>query len=188
MTDITDTDLETTQDELTVLKARADLIGVTYHPSIKVDKLREKLSAELAKDVEPEVIAPTVTAEETESQMKRRLRDEARKLVRVRVTCMNPAKKEWQGEIFTVGNSVVGTMRNFVPFNAEDGWHIPAIILQAMEDRMCQVFTSIKDSRGNNVRKGKLIKEFAIEYLAPLTEKELKELAAVQAATKSLED
>lgn len=188
MTDITkDAELDQIPDDLTVLKERADKLGIAYHPSIKLDKLKEKINAELAKDDEP-VIEMAAPVEETETQMKRRLRDEARRLVRVRITCMNPAKKEWQGEIFTVGNAVVGTLRNYVPFNAEDGWHVPAIILQAMEDRMCQVFTTTKDSQGNSTRRGKLIKEFAIEYLPPLTEKELAELAAVQAATKSLED
>jgi hypothetical protein len=34
-------------DELTSLKARADLMGITYHPSIGVDKLREKVQAAL---------------------------------------------------------------------------------------------------------------------------------------------
>ena len=31
-------------DELTLLKERADLMGIKYHPSIGVDKLREKVT------------------------------------------------------------------------------------------------------------------------------------------------
>jgi hypothetical protein len=37
------------------------------------------------------------------------------------------------------------------------------------------------DQRGNKVRRGRLIAEFAIEELSPLSEKELKELAQRQA-------
>ena len=33
------------QDELSVLKARADLLGISYHPSIGVEKLRDKLNS-----------------------------------------------------------------------------------------------------------------------------------------------
>lgn len=174
-------------DELTTLKARADLLGLTYHPSIGLEKLREKVNtASLPKD-EPEApAAPVVVAEETVSQRRSRKRLEANKLVRVRVTCMNPAKKEWEGEIFTAGNSLVGSFSKFVPFNgADDGWHIPHIIYEQIAQRQCQIFTTLRDARGNSYRKGKLIKEFAVEILPDLTEKELEELARRQAMAKS---
>jgi hypothetical protein len=45
----------------------------------------------------------------------------------------------------------------------------------------------VPDSRGNKVRKGKLIKEFAIEELPPLTKEELAELAQRQAMSKSVD-
>jgi hypothetical protein len=45
----------------------------------------------------------------------------------------------------------------------------------------------VKDSRGNNVRKGKLIKEFAIEVLPQLTEAELKEMARRQAMSRAID-
>lgn len=106
---------------------------------------------------------------------------EATKLVRIRVTCMNPAKKEWEGEIFTVGNSVIGTHKRFVPFNADEGWHVPQIMLDMIKNRECQVFITEKSKHGVSVRRGKLIKEFAVEVLPPLTEEELKDLAQRQA-------
>lgn len=183
MSDV-DTEL---QDELSTLKARADLLGVKYHPSISAEKLREKINAHL----KPEDSAPGAESDsaavETEHQKVVRLQAEAAALVRVRVTCMNPAKKEWEGEIFTVGNSIVGTYKKFVPFNADEGWHIPQIMLDVLRARECQIFTSVKDGRGNTVRKGKIIKEFAIEVLPPLTEEELKELAQRQAMARSVD-
>lgn len=178
------------QDELSALKARADMLGVNYHPSIKLDKLREKVNAAttfdgvLGDNVHSRS-APT-SAGETENQMRNRLKKEASSLVRIRVTCMNPAKAEWEGEMFTCGNSVVGTYTKYVPFNNEEGWHVPNIILQMMQDRQCQIFVTVKDSRGNQKKQGKLIKEFAIEILDPLTQEELGELARRQAIAQTI--
>lgn len=171
-------------DELTTLKARADLLGVSYHPSIGVEKLREKLAAKLAED-EPKAPATQAASASVESERARRRR-EASELVRIRVTCMNPLKKEWEGEIFTAGNSTVGTFKKYVPFNNDEGWHVPRMIYNQLVERQCQVFYAAKDGRGNTVRKGKLIKEFAIEVLPPLTEEELKDLAQRQMMANSV--
>lgn len=171
---------DVTQDELTALKARADQLGISYHPSIGVDKLREKVNAALA-DTDAATSAGE-QAEQTETKAapgKLTRKQEAAKLVRVRITCMNPNKREWEGELFTAGNTVVGSFTKFVPFDVE--WHVPQIILNMIKQRQCQVFYTTKDGRGNRIRKGKLIKEFAVEILPPLTEKELKELAQRQA-------
>lgn len=174
------------QDELAVLKSRADALGIPYHPSIGVEKLREKVNAALKKNKTPQEDPPT-DAEETESQRRNRLRQEASKLVRIRLTCMNPHKKEWQGEFITAGNSVVGTFTKYIPFNADEGWHVPHIIYEQLRDRECQVFVTVRDSKGNATRKGKTIKEFSIEVLPPLTEEELKDLARRQAMAKSVD-
>lgn len=176
-----DTDLQAV-DELTALKARADLLGITYHPSIGLEKLRDKVNAALAEDVKGDgAKSPSDEAAERVDLQKK-----AAELVRIRVTCMNPAKKEWEGEIFTTGNAVVGTFKKFVPFNADEGWHVPRIILEMIQQRECQVFTTVRDTRGNSTRKPKLIKEFAVEILPPLTEQELKDLAQRQAMAGSV--
>ena len=173
---------EVVPDELRLLKARADMMGIAYHPSIGVEKLREKLAATLTpSDEKP------VTQEETESEYRGRKVREASELIRIRIACMNPAKREWQGEIIAVGNSLVGTFRKYVPFNADDGWHVPKIIYNFLVNRECQVFTSVKDGKGNLIRKGKLIKEFNIEVLPPLTKEELEELARRQAMAHSID-
>lgn len=188
MTDIID-DLVDLPDELTVLKARADLLGITYHPSIGLDKLRAKVAG--AVEDKPEEADPAVAGnnlpEESEGQTRARLRQEANELIRVRVSCMNPDKKEWDGEIFTTGNSVVGTFSKFVPFNNEEGWHIPRIIYQQLVQRQCQIWVAERDIRGNSIRKSKMIKEFSIEILPNLTADELHELARRQAMSKSVE-
>ena len=173
--------------ELDSLKAKADLLGISYHPSIGLEKLRAKVSAALSGQDEAEDEAPAVVvAAESDSERKARKRREASELVRIRVTCMNPFKKDWEGEIFMAGNSTVGTFKKYVPFNADEGWHVPRIIYNQIVDRQCQIFVTRKDGRGNSVREGKLIKEFAIEVLPQLTASELTELARRQAMTNSV--
>jgi hypothetical protein len=181
-------------DELTVLKARATTMGINFHPSIGVDKLREKIQASLDNKPDPDeqassaAVASTPAAVvESDNAKRLRLKQEALRLVRIRVTCMNPAKKEWEGEIFTSGNAVIGSVKKFVPFNADEGWHVPHCIYQVMKDRMCQVFVNGKSRDGVTVRQGKMIKEFAIEVLPQLTKDELDELARRQAMSKSID-
>jgi uncharacterized protein (UPF0212 family) len=183
-----DTDQTLTQDELTVLKARADLMGISYHPSIGLEKLREKINAANSDEAVKEPVQVASQAnEETLNQKRSRLKKEAMELVRIRVTCMNPAKAEWEGEIVTVGNSAVGSITKFIPFNADAGWHVPRIIYQQLVERQCQIFVTVNDSRGNKTRKGKLIKEFAIEVMPPLTPAELQDLAQQQAMAKAID-
>ena len=189
---MSDDDQVLTQNELETLKARADRMGLTYHPSIGVDKLREKVKAAMAEDTPPaEITPPAVVAPapvvETLAQERKRLKNHALELVRVRITCMNPAKKEWTGEIFTVGNSLVGSVTKFIPFNADDGWHVPRIILEQLQARQCQVFTTLKSKNGVAIRQGKLIKEFGIEILDQLTPAELHDLAQRQAMSGAID-
>lgn len=178
---------ELTQDELSTLKARADLLGIQYHPSIGLEKLKEKLAAAMAdKPQEPaKAVVSADPAKESEAQMLQRMREEQLVLIRIRVACMNPMKSEWQGELFTVGNSLVGTITKFVPFNAEDGWHVPKILLDMMMERQCQIFVTGKTKNGISTKVSKLIKEFAIEILPPLTQEELRDLAQRQAMAQT---
>lgn len=176
------------QDELTVLKARADMMGISYHPSIGVDKLRTKIQEKLDGKEEVEEVKETVkeSKKESVSDKHARLQKEASRLVRINVTCMNPMKKEWEGEIITAGNSVVGTHRKYVPFNTSDGWHVPYIIYKQLQERKFQSFYTVKDVRGNDLRKSKLIPEFSIQELPPLTKEEIAELARKQSMSKSI--
>lgn len=186
-------DMLDTPDELTTLKARADLLGITYHPSIGLAKLKEKLAQALSDDDKDETDndAPAAVSDvpvvETEGQRRMRLKKDAAALIRIRLTCLNPAKKEWEGEIITAGNSTVGTHKKFVPFNAPEGWHVPRIIYNQLVQRECQVFTTVRDGRGNSTRKGRLIKEFAVEVLPDLNKDELDELARRQAMAKAID-
>lgn len=171
--------------ELSLLKSRADLMGLRYHPSISLEKLKEKMQAALAPQEKTEPNSIPTAEVETLAERQIRKRKEAHQLVRIKISCMNPAKKEWEGETFTGGNSLIGSITKFVPFNAEEAYHVPQIILNIIQARKCQVFVTKKDSKGRSVKTGRQIKEFAIEILPPLTLEELKALASRQVASLS---
>lgn len=174
--------------ELESLRARADQMGVAYRHNTGVAKLRIMVAkAQEPTEAESEVKvtkAPKVAAAaapKTQSQMVAEIRKEAAKLVRIRITCMNPNKKNWEGEIFSVGSAKLGTFKKFVPFDAPDGWHVPNIIFEMIKERKCSVFYSATTSTGTKTRKSKLVPEFSIDILPPLTEQEMRNLARQQA-------
>lgn len=183
------------EQELILLKERADMMGIAYHPSIGVEKLKAKIDAKLtgiadttdeSGEAAPE--APVVAAPLSEYAKNKGLRDDSLRLIRVVVNCMNPAKQAWEGEIFTVSNRVIGTVRKYVPFNLEAGYHIPYAIFEQLQERRCQTFFTHTDTRTKiKTRKGKLIKEFNLVIMPPLTEAELNELATQQAVSNSID-
>ena len=173
------------KDELAILKARADLLQIPYSNNISLAKLKERIEEHMAKDEEEEPEEEIEEVAETKSTLRARLIKEATRLIRVRVTNMNPAKAAFPGEIFTVANSMVGTIRKFIPYGAgtEAGYHIPYAIYEMIKRKK---FTLVKKEVGPNgtpVFNKYERKEFAIEVLDPLTPEELKKLAAEQAAT-----
>lgn len=176
-TDVQDQDAELQAAVLEDLKARADKLGVKYHPSIGLDKLREKIREHL----EAQETTPSEENQAPESDHARRLRvrRHAEELVRIQITCMNPNKREWEGEVFCAGNAITGTHKKYVPFDTE--WHVPRIIYNMIKQRQFQTFVTRKDERGRTVKEGKLIREFNVVELPPLTEKELQELKQRQA-------
>ena len=111
---------------------------------------------------------------------------EAGKLVRVRITCMNPDKKDWTGEICSVGSSFVGTFKKFIPFNLEEPYHIPKIIFEHLKERKCAIRNVRKTPDGKEHIDVKMIPEFAIDVLSPLTPKELEDLRKQQAMARGV--
>jgi hypothetical protein len=105
----------------------------------------------------------------------------ANRLVRIRLTCMNPNKKNFTGEIISVGSSKLGEFKKFVPFNSEEPYHVPEIIYKELKNRKCRINQVVKLPNGQEVNRYKLINEFAIEVLPPLTPEEIKDLAQRQA-------
>ena len=74
-------------EELTLLKQRADLMGIKYSNNIGIDTLKSKINEKLE--------ASSLKFEETKNkiQMRKKLQDEQLKLVRIKLQVMNPSKQ-----------------------------------------------------------------------------------------------
>ncbi len=182
-------------DELTLLKQRAKTVGLNYHPNIGLDTLKMKLNEHLSdKPLASPYSAgrPNKKTELTDLQRKNNRINEqrkaARKLIRVRITNHNPMRSEHNGEILTVSNSVVGTIKRYVPFGNENGWHVEAMILEMIRERKFQQFYDAKDHRGRRIKKSREAREFSIEEMKPLGHKELKVLKDEQLIANNLTD
>jgi len=183
------------------LENQAELLGVKYHPNIADDKLIERVKA--AKEGKPiegnanEIIEKSDNDKNTiniknvklipQSEMKfdkeitaAEARNEARQLVRVVVACNDPAKKEWQGEVLEVGNSVIGEIRKFIPFGSP--WYVPKALIRMIDDKKYQKFYTRRDKHGNETRYGVNEKAFNISYIGNLDDAGLAALAKNQAA------
>lgn len=193
-----DTVDEVQVDELTILKQRATLMGLKFSNNIGLEALRKRVSdAQEGITEEPEVaqINPLETEvaapkEETRTEMARRIRLEQTKLVRIRIQNLDPKKKELPGEIITVANDFMGTVRKYVPYGeqTDNGYHVPYCIYQFLKERK---FLNIRVTKGKNGRPNiqqSWVREFSIEVLPMLSQEELTNLAQAQIAAGSLND
>lgn len=170
-----DTQVETQEDELSLLRQRADLLGIKYSPRTGVEKLKALITAALEDDKDEDNLDEPESNKPSLVDIKR----EALKLVRIIVTCMNPAKKDFTGEIFSVANGVVGRVAKYVPFGVE--WHVEHILYEQIKNAQCNIFVASTIPGRRDEQEAKIINEYSVQVLPPLTEAELKELARKQA-------
>jgi hypothetical protein len=182
-------------DELSLLKKRADIIGIPYKSNIGVDSLKAKIEnhmnppttdEEVKEDV---VVAKRKTKAESEQEVRDHLYKTKMKLVRCRITNMNPTKSDLEGEVITVANRFLGTVRKFVPYGekTDNGYHLPQVLFDNMKARKFQQVKT-KKVKGQIVHSTRMVSEFALEVLDPLTPEELKQLGDRQEASSRLED
>ena len=110
---------------------------------------------------------------------------EAMKLVRIVVTPNDPLMSSYPGLIFTVGASGLNggkMIKKYVPFNNEEGWHVPQVILNQIEYAEMQKFKTVTMPNGEKQLEPYITKKFNVRILDPLTKEELERLAASQAA------
>jgi len=194
---------EMQEAELDALKIKAQNLGLTYHPKIKYEALSKKIDAHLKvldtrqkeladknKDKYPEnpkellntpksdqAPAPAIgddAAPVMHKTGKLTSKDKALALVRVQITCMDPAKSAYDGDIFTVGNSLIPPQKKFVPFGKD--YHIPQIMFNMLNEKNYKTTYEEKTSNGGNVKRTRLVKAYAIAVLPPLTPAELHDI------------
>lgn len=175
------------------LRDAGKILGVTFSPNEGIPSMREKLAAAREAimsetdlsglEQAQAVVDPSMEA----AAARRQLRLENTKLVRVQIACLNPAKAGLPGEIFTVHNDVVGTVKKYVPYDeAGEAYHIPMFLLKFLKRRKyLQIKSPPKGSRAAPTTK--MVPEFSITILEQLNEAELRELARAQGAAEAAE-
>lgn len=170
-------------DELTLLKRQARAMGIPFSNNIGVETLRAKIKAvkegeaEEKKTLEEQATAALQKKPVKKLSLRDKLRRENLALVRVRVTNLDPKERELPGEIFTVANEYVGTVRKYVHFNVP--WHVPKCIYKMIRN---QKFLNIRvyKQNGREMVETSWSPKYSVEVLPPLTKEELQKLAVAQ--------
>ncbi|WP_244832398.1 hypothetical protein [Caballeronia sp. TF1N1] len=208
MTDLNQLDEEhdeqlTEADELKLLKERATLMGIKFSNNISVDTLKQKIEEKMsgtAPKEEPTEKANALTGAtlvedgkpvKTKS-LRRWLYEEEMKLIRVRITCMDPKKADLHGELLCVSNEYLGNVKRFIPYGeaTENGFHIENCLYKTLRDREYIQVREMKGDKSNGMTpriEKRWVREFAIEVLPPLTAQELHDLKVAQIAAGSIE-
>lgn len=150
------------------LKTQADIMGIAYNPKVTAKDLRKQLLASLAEDDD---------GDENTGEERQRIEREAMKLVRCIITPMDNQLKEHQGQIFTIGNSIIPMTAKFVLF--DEIYHLPKIMVDHIKEQQMQYFVNEKRN-GKTVRVSRMRKAYSVQELEPLTKEELAELARSQ--------
>ena len=193
-------------DELAVLKQRARLMGIVFSNNIGVASLRQKIAAKQneeegveAEGENPLAVTnaanplagekPEVIASKPRTLRQALIEDEL-KLVRLRITNMDPKKKDLPGEIFTLANEYLGTVCKYIPFGSvtDDGYHVPYCLYTMMKNRKFLNIRTIKGANGQTRVEHGWAHEFALEVLPTLTKNDLAKLANAQAAAGIIEN
>ena len=192
-------------DELAVLKQRARLMGIVFSNNIGIQALRQKIAAKQNEDEEgtesesesdnPLSVTNPLAGEKPEIMvakprtLRQALIEDEMKLIRLRITNMDPKKKDLPGEIFTVANEYLGTVCKYIPFGSvtDDGYHVPYCIYNMMKSRKFLNIRTTKGANGQPKIEHGWAHEFALEVLPPLTRNDLVKLANAQAAAGVIE-
>ena len=173
----TEESIETSEStEIELLRQVAATMGLKHHPAMGVTKLKALIEeAKEAKEGVDEKVATKPATGKKVTAGKATRRKEALKLIRIRISDMNPINANLKGALFSVGNSELGFIKKMVPFNAEEGFHVPSILVEQIRNKKFVSHFEVKIN-GKMVNRHKLIPQYAIEIMPPLTPKELQEL------------
>ena len=193
------TEGEAAVDELTLLKERAKQMGIPFSNNISLETLRKRIADKMEGKDEPEVnplagdseiaaitAAPKkLDAKQNALALRKMMQRDQMKLVRVRITNMDPKKKDLPGEIWTVSNEYLGNVRKMIPYGeqTDDGFHIPYCLFRLLQSKRFLHIRTVKDRvTGLERQENQWVKEFSLDVLPDLTKEELARLAAAQAA------
>lgn len=188
-------------DQLALLKQRAAVMGISYSNNISLETLKKRIQEKMdgveviKTDLEKpvQVVNPLIDQKPKARtpSLRQHMHDTQMKLVRLRITNLDPKKKDLHGEIITVANEYLGTVKKFVPYGevTDDGFHVPYCIYRELDSRKFLNIRTVRNRKeGTTKVESNWAKEFALEVLPQLTREELNRLAAAQAAAGSTAD
>lgn len=120
------------------------------------------------------------------------VRAKALRLVRCRITNLDPADAAVPGALITCYNKYTGKVSKLVPFGDENehGYHLPKILVDELKSRTFNMRKEKKragSSFGVKEYSTVQVRKFAIEELPPLTQEELDNLANDQKARGAID-
>lgn len=169
-------------------RQKALALGLVFSQNIGEETLQQRIAnkiSELGED--PTIIKANQTEEgyvyntyiPNEKAKRANKKKEALKLLRVRVTCNNPNKTAYKGDIIVVANNDGVVYKKFVPFNVK--YHIPQIIYNTMVEKQClKAYTDTTSGVPKVIKR--MIPEYSIEVLTPITTEELNAIKQRQLA------
>ena len=184
------------KDKINELRELCDKYGIDYAPQAGEKRLQELLDeyykqAEVMDSAAPKAKETVEDEPKEKVQSVREKRNEIKKkalaLVRFRCTCNDPMFKKWKGNFYQVENKAIGTVKKYIPFNNKP-YHAPEVLVKFLESQVYQDFEEHTDRNGVKHRKPLMKPRFNIERMAPLTKKELEDLAKTQAARADIDD
>ena len=177
--------------ELSLLKQRASMMGIVFSNNIGIEKLRERVNEKLAEEAKEEPTGKAIETKVKEKSLRQNIIDENMRLIRIRITNLDPKKKDLPGEIITVANEYLGTVRKFVPFGevTEQGYHVPYCIYKLLKSRKFLNIRTVKNPQDplKPIIQQSWVNEFALEELPQLTAAELAKLATIQSASGGID-
>lgn len=171
------------KETIAKFRKRLDVLDVDYPEDATSEELIKLFNDTM------EGFNDTLKEVEVEDLLRQHNKEMANRLVRITLTCMNPAKSALKGEWFTIRNRSIGTIKKFIPFNTEAvlvGWHVPFAIFQHLKSREFFPSTTKKNKSGMDEPAVLPQKEFNISILPPLTQEEIDNIAQRQIASNTL--
>lgn len=138
-----------------------------------------------------QLIAMDASLEKNPNVRRQIIRAQALRLMRVKITNLDPNDSVLSGAIISVQSKYTGKVAKYVPFGeeSENGYHIPKIIYDHLKTQKFVLRKEVKGGRfGVKTYKTTMVNKFLIEDLDPLSRSDIQELASHQRAAQSIDN
>jgi hypothetical protein len=163
------------------LIAQGEELNMQIHPNTSLKNMLQMINMAL---IYKHHSAPVIETKISVIKNPAEARREAQKRVRVKVVNMDPTRKDHTAELFCFANSVIGSVKQVVPLDSEEGFHIPQVLIETIREKKYRVTKyrkggpNGKDDIPYNVE----LPSFSVEVLPALSAAELENIKQRQLA------